>query len=89
MRVGYQCGIDFWLQGKVKAVPLVYGAAEILEPTPNYDCHVAKNSGEEIPSSASHRLFDSSEVSFLLALQTFINPSARNKAFLLPGSTPE
>ncbi|XP_054752381.2 uncharacterized protein LOC129257956 [Lytechinus pictus] len=50
------------LKGKVKAVPLVYGASEILEPTPNYDCHVAKNSGEDIPSSAIHRLFDSSEL---------------------------
>ncbi|XP_071484750.1 uncharacterized protein [Diadema antillarum] len=49
------------LKGKVKAIPLAYGR-DLLEPTPNFDCHVAKNSGEEQPGAAVIRLFDSSQI---------------------------
>ena len=50
----------FLSQGKVKAMALNYNSA--IEPTPNYDCHVAKDSDTDVLKLGPVRAFDHTQI---------------------------
>ncbi|XP_072025113.1 uncharacterized protein [Amphiura filiformis] len=48
------------MKGKVKAMPLNY--TSVIEPTPNYDCHVAKDSDIDVLKLGPVRAFDQTQI---------------------------
>lgn len=50
----------FFSQGRVKFV--MEQSNNKLEPTPNFDCHLAKSSFLELPGSNTHSSFESQQV---------------------------
>ncbi len=59
-------------QGKVKAMPLNY--TSIIEPTPNYDCHVAKESDMDVLKLGPVKAFDHTQVSLFINFTYILKP---------------
>ena len=61
----------FSLQGKVKQVTERTGVAnkELLEPTPNFDCHVSRSLQSLPANSPPSQIFESSQVIIQLSLR--------------------
>ena len=56
------------VQGKVKSMVENRGGTELLDPTPNFDCHVSKTAHIDLSSTSHQYAFESTQVSLLASV---------------------
>ena len=72
---------NFCLQGKVKPVTERAAGTDLLEPTPNFDCHISRSIQNLPANTPLSQLFDYSQVplsalNFLPVFVTGFNPGS-------------